>query len=268
MAYPLRVDEPGTWLHLMNRGVDRSPVYRSDTDRLRFEELLGEVVADGLFIVHAYCLMGNHYHLLVQSVGSTSAAMQRLGSSYTRIFNVRHERDGPLFRSRFRSVLVEGDDHLVRAACYIHRNPIDLVPVEAIAAYRWSSYGVYLGRRASPAWLTTDVVAERLTMSAHRAEVERVSCWPTESADRVRAIDARLAEMTFPADVNVQQVRLLVASRCVRLSTAELATALRLSHGALRTALSRARHREAQQPLLASAVRELVDSFAADPHAA
>ena len=108
----------------MYRGIDHDPVFVTDGDRLAFEGLLAEAAGDELFELHAYCPMGNHYHLLVRSTGATSAAMQRIGSSSTHLFNDRHGCDGPLFRSRFRSVPIDDDDHFVRAACYVHRNPM------------------------------------------------------------------------------------------------------------------------------------------------
>ncbi len=109
--------------------------------------------------VHSYCLMTNHFHLLIHCpraglVGGD--ASHRV--SIPRWFNDRYERDGPVFRGRFRSVLVESDEQLVQLSRYIHRNPLALVPRSGLASYQWSSYGSFLARRPEPTWLTRSEV--------------------------------------------------------------------------------------------------------------
>ena len=102
----------------------------------------------------AYCLMGNHYHLVVRSKsGNLSLAMQRLIGRYTRYFNDKHDLSGALFCGRFRSATVKSRRQLFVLIRYVHRNPQDLPWVRDLAAYRWSSLGVYMNQRRCPTWL-------------------------------------------------------------------------------------------------------------------
>jgi REP element-mobilizing transposase RayT len=145
----------------MNRGADRQDIVSDDEDRYMLEHHAGELVRRGLLEIHAYVLMDNHFHFLARSPdGELSAAMHRFGCEYARWYNRRHRRDGPLFRNRFVSVLVQSDEQLLVASRYIHRNPLALVPPAALANYRWSSLGPYLGRRQTPDWLCRRVLDE------------------------------------------------------------------------------------------------------------
>jgi putative transposase len=125
--------------------------------------------------VHAYCLMGNHYHLLVRSTqGQLSPAMQRLGAMFTRRVNGRAGADGPVFRGRFHSVRLDRNEHLLELVRYIHRNPLDIGWERPLVDYRWSSHAAHAGLRTAPPWLHTDVVRELLggSPTAYRQFVE------------------------------------------------------------------------------------------------
>ena len=153
----LRIDYEGAWHHVMNRGARREPIFTSARDARTFLGQIGAQIERTGIEVHAYCLMGNHFHLLVRSPDrQLSEFMQHLLSRYTRIFNQRRGFDGPLFRGRFLSKLVGSDAYLSAVGRYIMRNPIDVRPPVALDRYRWSSYGAYLGLTARPDWLTTD----------------------------------------------------------------------------------------------------------------
>jgi len=159
MGRPHRIDTTGAWHHLMNRGADRQDIFSSDDDRFVFEDQLGELARRGLLEIHAYTLMGNHFHVLGRSPeGELSRAMHRLGSEYARWYNHEHHRDGPLFRNRFVSVAVGSTEQLLTESRYIHRNPLAFVPTASLAAYRWSSLGPYLRRRERPDWLRLDLI--------------------------------------------------------------------------------------------------------------
>jgi len=159
MARPLRIDYEGALHHTMNRGTDRCLVFLDNQDRLSFLGLLADITDRFGVEVHAYCLMGNHYHLLVATPrANLSRAMRHLDGVYTQRFNRRHDRDGPLMRGRFASVLVQSEVYQARLSAYIHLNPVRARLVRRPGAYRWSSYPAFVGKAASPDWLVRQEV--------------------------------------------------------------------------------------------------------------
>ncbi len=124
MARPLRIDIADGWYHITNRGIDRQPIFADDRDCTHFLELLGEMHERYAVRIHAYVLMGNHYHLLIQTPeANASQAMQWLNVSYSLWYNCRHHRVGPLFQGRFKSVLIEGA-WVLETLFYLHLNPV------------------------------------------------------------------------------------------------------------------------------------------------
>lgn len=163
MARKLRVEYPGAIYHVMNRGDRREAIFRDDQDRERFLEALGEVCAKTGWQVHALCLMGNHFHLVVETPqGNLVAGMKWFLGTYTARFNRRHKLLGHLFSGRYKALVVDGSGNgYLKTVCdYVHLNPARaklLKAEEALAAYRWSSWPEYLkapGRRW--AWLRVD----------------------------------------------------------------------------------------------------------------
>lgn len=157
----LRIDQPDAVHHVMNRGVDRRRVFFDDASRIEFLRRLAEIHERYAVETLAYCLMDNHYHLLLRTPrAGLSDAMQSLGSVYTQHTNARIGRDGPLFRGRFHSILVTTDNYLTAAARYIHRNPLDLPGVESATGHRWSSYRLYMGDQAVPTFMNVDLLLD------------------------------------------------------------------------------------------------------------
>jgi REP element-mobilizing transposase RayT len=243
MARPLRIDDPDGWHHVMNRGLDHQPIFFHDRDRVTCESLLEQLTTEHGIEVHAYCLMGNHYHWLLHCpTGGLSAGMQQFSSSYTRIVNERLDRDGPIFRGRFHSVPVQSETQIARTAAYIHRNPIDLVPQAALETYRWSSYGPYLGRRETPPWLSRSMVDELLTPALHRELVSLPLESPGQSSVTKEIIDRIVGARIDLSCTDGKRLRLLLGFDVAELTAQEVAEWIGLtSAGAARTALSRAR---------------------------
>ena len=163
MARKLRVEYPGAIYHVMNRGDRREEIFKDDADRERFLETLGEVCTKTGWQVHALCLMGNHFHLVVETPqGNLVAGMKWFLGTYTARFNRRHKLFGHLFSGRYKALLVDGSGNgYLKTVCdYVHLNPARaklLSPEVALRTYRWSSWPEYLkapGRRW--AWLRVD----------------------------------------------------------------------------------------------------------------
>ena len=163
MARKLRVEYPGALYHVMNRGDRRELIFLDAEDRKRFLSTLAEACAKTGWQVHAYCLMPNHFHLVVETPqGNLVAGMKWFLGTYTSRFNRRHKLFGHLFSGRYKSLIVDGSGSgYLRAVCdYVHMNPARaklLKPEEPLRDYAWSSWPEYLrrpGRR--PGWLRVD----------------------------------------------------------------------------------------------------------------
>jgi putative transposase len=157
MARPLRIEFPGAIFHVTARGNARAPIFLDDEDRLLFLDVLVECVKRFGWLYHAYCLMDNHYHLLIETPqGNLSAGMRQLNGIYTQRFNRRHGRVGHVFQGRFKAILVERESYLLELCRYVVLNPVRAKMVEDTAQYAWSSYLAMVGATPAPQWLHTD----------------------------------------------------------------------------------------------------------------
>lgn len=151
MARPPRLQIANGNYHVIARGNERRSIYRDDVDRQHFLELLAEVRKDYRWRILCYCLLGNHYHLLVQTPEPNLAVgMRQLNGVYSQWFNRRHARVGHLLQGRYSAKLVQADQHLLAVARYIVRNPVRAGLCEQPGEWRWSSYRATLGER--PPW--------------------------------------------------------------------------------------------------------------------
>ena len=168
MGRPPRVDGPGMWHHVMNRGIARRTTFEGLADFDAFTEALLRVTRGGWMEVHVYSAMFNHFHLLVRTErGTVSEGMRRLESTYVRVFNRMRDRDGALFRGRFTSRAVTSEAYWYTVLRYIDRNPVAAGLAREPTEYPHGSAWWY-ARRAGPAWLRRDVVEAAVSADAGR----------------------------------------------------------------------------------------------------
>jgi REP element-mobilizing transposase RayT len=170
MPRPPRLQAPGATYHVTTRGNRKQEIFIDARDRLRFLQLLEEVVEILGWRCHTYCLMTNHYHLLVQTPEpDISQGMHRLNGVYAKWFNWRHGYEGHLFERRFHDELVEGHAHLLELTRYIVLNPVRAGIAGTAGTWRWSSYDAMVGKRQQPPFLTTSWVLSLFNDDPNRA---------------------------------------------------------------------------------------------------
>lgn len=165
MPRPQRIEYQGAFHHVMNSGRDHQSIYLEDEDYEVFLATLAEVTKEYQAVIHAYCLMTNHYHLLVETPkANLSQIMKHISSLYTQRFNRKYQKDGGLFRGRYKSILVDEDAYLLQLTRYIHRNPVEVKKkvVKQLSDYRWSSYPAYINEAKAAKWLYRDKTYQML----------------------------------------------------------------------------------------------------------
>ncbi|MEO5368122.1 MAG: transposase [Magnetococcus sp. WYHC-3] len=245
MARRLRNHVRGGWYHITTRGLGRRDIFHEDRDRLHFLELLSELVDRYGVILHAYVLLDNHYHLLIETpFGNASRALQWLNVSYAVWHNVKHRRSGPLFQARYKSIPVEEQGSwALMCSIYLHLNPVRIramglgkaerardkagvmpegPPPEVIArrlaklrGYRWSSYPAYAGYAVAPEWLTRTNVWQRVA----RAGDDAAAAYRKQIEDYLKqgmqeGVSARLTQaLAIGSTAFLEKLRLRLAKR-------------------------------------------------------
>ena len=187
MARPLRVEFPGALYHIINRGNAGEDVFKSLRDREKFLDYLETASSRFSIRIHTYCLMTNHYHLLVETPeANLSQAIQWVNVSYAVYFNTKRQRRGHLFQGRFKALLVDADEYLKHLSRYIHLNPVRAKMVKSASDYPWSSYPFFIGKLKMPAWLTGEWLLSQFGKNLpearknYRVFVEGVDPWTLE----------------------------------------------------------------------------------------
>ena len=213
------MNSPDGWYHVMHRGIERRRIFLDDRDRAHFLELLAEMPPRFRFVIHAFVLMGNHYHAIVQTPDANlSQGMHWLHLSYSAWFNARHDRVGPLFQGRFKSVPVEDGAWAYELSFYLHLNPLQIAAfgldkrgkeleklgwrtptreevtgrLRRLRSYQWSSYRVYSNYCGTPGWLHTGTL---LKQTGARAIPDQARVYRGEVKERLsRGVEASVLE--------------------------------------------------------------------------
>ena len=156
MARPLRVEYPGAYYHVINRGNAGENIFDGQREKEKFLEYLKKAVERFSMIIHTYCIMPNHYHILVETPQpNLSVAMQWLNGSYAGYYNKKHQRSGHLFQGRYKAMLIDADKYLKHLSRYIHLNPVRAKLVIKPVEYPWSSYSAFIRTIKASDWLET-----------------------------------------------------------------------------------------------------------------
>lgn len=170
MVRPLRIEFEDAFYHVMNRGRERQRIFHTPDYYEAFLASLDEAYMRFGMEIHAYCLMGNHYHLLMKTPqGNLSRIMQHIDGLYTQRHNRLKDTDGSLFRGRYKAIVIDASEYLLQVSRYIHRNPVEVKKplTDTLEDYHWSSYAAYLGLDKAPRWLNRDTIYGELGSRQH-----------------------------------------------------------------------------------------------------
>ncbi len=178
MARPLRIQYAGAFYHVTSRGNERKAIFKNDRDREKFLSYLQSAHERYGAVIDVYCLMDNHYHLLLETPrGNLSEIVHHINGAYTTYFNLKRQRCGHLFQGRYRAILVEKDTYCQELSRYIHLNPLRAEMVKDLRRYPWSSYPEYIGLKKA-SWLETGSILgyfgsqQRRSQRKYRSYVE------------------------------------------------------------------------------------------------
>ncbi len=173
MARPLRVEYPGALYHVIARGNVKQNIFLEDRDRRKFLMWLEDACESHNLICHAYCLMDNHYHLLLETNDANlSVAMRDLNGNYSQWFNVIHDRVGHVLQGRYKAFVIEKETYLFEVARYIVLNPVRAGLIDRPQDWKWSSYRGTAGFIRPPEWLHIDWLLEHFSKDKHEAQLD------------------------------------------------------------------------------------------------
>jgi len=181
MPRPTRIQYENAFYHVMNRGRGRQTIYHGDAYYQAFLATLSEAHQRFDAVIHAYCLMGNHYHLLLETPrANLDRIMRHINGVYTQRHNRLRKTDGPLFRGRYKAILADKDNYLLQLSRYIHRNPVETKRplVDDLVEYPWSSYPAYINQAKAEPWLqrhyTYQLLGHRNKYAGYKSYVSQV----------------------------------------------------------------------------------------------
>ena len=227
MSRPLRIEFPGAIYHVTSRGDRREVIFEDDDDRHCFLEVVSQAMRRFDAVALAYCLMDNHYHIVIHTRrANLSRLMRQINGVYTQACNRRHQRVGHLFQGRFKAILVDQDAYMLEVCRYVDLNPVRAKMVRTPANWPWSSYTAHTGRVPPPAWLDTDAVhgfllgRDATTPADKRRAIERyaalvaagkgVALWEAALSQQIYLGDQdfieRMQAKLTPAKANTKEV--------------------------------------------------------------
>lgn len=207
MTRPLRLEFPGALYHVTSRGDGREDIFRGDGDRQVFLALLGDICERFNWRAHAYCLMTNHYHLLMETPDANlSKGMRQLNGVYTQRFNTRHGRCGHVFQGRFKAIIVEKEGYLAELARYVVLNPVRARMVDRPQDWPWSSYRATMGEVRCPGWLDRDWLLSTFG-ATEQAAVEGYRQWVADGIDRPGPWERLSHQVFLGSETFVERVR-------------------------------------------------------------
>jgi putative transposase len=208
MARPLRIEFPGAIYHVTSRGDRREAIFDDDVDRHLFLTAIGQALTRFDAVALAYCLMDNHYHLVIHTrLANLSKLMQHINGVYTQAYNRRHMKVGHLFQGRFKGILVDKNAYLLEVCRYVDLNPLRARMVRDTAKWPWSSYRAHTGLAMSPPWLDTSAVhgylmgRDALTAADRRKASVRYATLVAEGKG-VKLWEEGLAQQIFLGDTD------------------------------------------------------------------
>ncbi len=164
MSRPLRLEFKNALYHITSRGDRREDIYEDDIDRELFIKIFSSVIEQFNWVCFSYCLMDNHYHLLIQTPDSNlSKGMRQLNGVFTQAYNRRHHKTGHLFQGRYKSILVDEDAYLLELSRYIVLNPVKAHRVKQAEDWKWSSYQAMTGDCSAPDWLSNEFLLSQFS---------------------------------------------------------------------------------------------------------
>lgn len=171
MARPLRIEYPDAWYHVMNRARKSEILFSDKEDYYLFLKLLKEITEVWNARLAAFCMMTNHYHLLMQTPDANlSRCMRHIDGLYTQYYNRKYKSDGPLFKGRYKSILVDKDSYLLELVRYIHRNPLEAGLAQDLNSYNWSSHKCYLSNAKSWEWIYKQFILDMFSQDKVEAK--------------------------------------------------------------------------------------------------
>jgi REP element-mobilizing transposase RayT len=206
MARPLRIEFPGAVYHVTSIGNARQDIFIDDEDRGSFLDLLSIVVERFNWLCHAYCLMGNHYHLLIETLdGNLSKGMRELNGLCTQGFNQRYRRVGHLFQARYKAILVEKDNHLLSLCRYVVLNPVRVGLIERPEQWRWSSYRATIGLAKRVSFLTIDWILSQFD-GKKRVAMEKYKRFVMEGIDKESPWETLRGQIFYGTEEFIKQL--------------------------------------------------------------